>query len=216
MALSAKEVGQYAWDAGIREFSALRDFIAIAGAESTFNPKARSEGGKGTSYGLWQINVAAHSLSSLGISKPEDLYDPATNAKAMYKVSNGGKDKGPWKSSDNAYRLSFLPEAAIAAEYIGLKNGGAGGVAAGIVGGAEAAAGAASAAGNALTDISGALTKVSAWGSDRNNWVRVAKVVLGGGLILIGLGITVRGQAMGFLPVGKIGKLAAGLAKGGK
>jgi murein DD-endopeptidase MepM/ murein hydrolase activator NlpD len=71
------------------------------------------------SYGLWQINMIGSlgpaRLKEFGISRYEDLFDPATNAKAAYKVYKS-RGYGAW----SVYKpvggrppkyLQFLPEA---------------------------------------------------------------------------------------------------------
>ncbi|MCK9250997.1 MAG: phage tail tape measure protein [Solirubrobacteraceae bacterium] len=63
---------------------------AIAGGESTYNPRAHATRGE-DSRGLWQINLDAH-----GWARKWNLWDPVTNAKAMHRVSGGGKNWGPW------------------------------------------------------------------------------------------------------------------------
>lgn len=66
---------------------------AIAMAESSGNPRAVGDLNVGGSYGLWQINRAAHPQYD-----EQDLFDPTYNAKAMLAVSNGGSNWGPWST----------------------------------------------------------------------------------------------------------------------
>jgi hypothetical protein len=75
--------------------------VAIAGAESTFNPRAHNPRGADNSYGLGQINMLGamgpDRRAKLGISSNEELFDIATNAKAMKLVfDEAGGSWSPW------------------------------------------------------------------------------------------------------------------------
>lgn len=65
-----------------------------------------------------------------------------------------------------------------------------------------------------LTGLDDAVSKAGAWASDRNNWVRVAKVVAGGALIIVGLAnlaVKPAAQIAGAVaPVGKLAKKVGG------
>lgn len=80
--------------------------VAIAGAESGFNPHARLVSPVEDSRGLWQINTYAH---------PEwaksNLYDPATDARAMIAVSNHGRNWGPWSTFTSGRYKAFMSRA---------------------------------------------------------------------------------------------------------
>lgn len=93
-ALSVQQTYNLARQAGFDEQHA-RQMVAIAQRESSLNP-----GVVGTispnerSYGLWQINtkdpqVWARVQAATGITSPEQLKDPLTNAKAAYALWNG-------------------------------------------------------------------------------------------------------------------------------
>lgn len=87
---------------------------AIAIAESGGNPRAHNPTPPDNSYGLWQINM----LGSLGparrrqfgISKNEDLFDPATNARAAYLVSSGGTNWRPWTTYTSGRYRRYLTQ----------------------------------------------------------------------------------------------------------
>lgn len=85
---------------------------AIAQAESSGNPGAYNGAGKDNSYGLWQINMIGamgpQRRAQLGISSNDQLYDPATNARAMYMVSNGCTSFSPWSTFINGAYQRFL------------------------------------------------------------------------------------------------------------
>lgn len=89
---------------------ALQTAFGIAKRESggrpdAFNPD-RSTGDQ--SYGLFQINMLGSMgparRRQFGLKRNEDLLDPVRNAKAAYRMSNGGKDFGAWGIGPNAYR----------------------------------------------------------------------------------------------------------------
>lgn len=82
---------------------------AIAQAESSgnaraYNPEtaAGTPAGKG-SYGLWQIYLKAHPEYA-----GQSLYDPATNAAAMYAVSGGCQNWSPWSTYKNGAYQNYL------------------------------------------------------------------------------------------------------------
>jgi len=81
---------------------------AIAQAESSgnvraYNPETKARGGTPAgqgSYGLWQIYLKAHPEFA-----GQNLYDPATNAAAMYRVSRGCTSFTPWSTfTQNLYQ----------------------------------------------------------------------------------------------------------------
>lgn len=92
----------------------LKMAYAIAMAESSGNARAHN-GNAGTgdnSYGLFQINMLGgmgpERRARYGLSSNEALYDPLTNAKVAYKMSNGGKNWGPWSTyKTGAYRQYY-------------------------------------------------------------------------------------------------------------
>lgn len=104
-----KNLVQILWDAGFRG-KGLRTAYGIVMRESggradAYNPN-RSTGDD--SYGLFQINMLGNMGASrrkqFGLRSNEDLFDPLTNAKAAFRMSNGGKDWGAWGIGPNAYR----------------------------------------------------------------------------------------------------------------
>ena len=96
------------YQAGFRGNS-LRTAWAVAMKESTGRPTAYN-GNRYTgdnSYGLFQINM----LGSLGpsrrasfhIKSNNELFNPLVNAKAAYKMSNGGKNWSAWDIDSSGY-----------------------------------------------------------------------------------------------------------------
>jgi len=113
--LPVEEIYRYALLAGFSPDQAAT-MTAIALAESSGNTGANNTSGE-DSRGLWQINAASHPEFN-----GQDLYDPLTNAKAAFSVSNGGQDISPWTTAhgigDAAY-LQYRDEAELAARLAG-------------------------------------------------------------------------------------------------
>jgi len=92
----------------------LKMAYAIAMAESGGNARAHN-GNAGTgdnSYGLFQINMLGgmgpERRARYGLSSNDALYDALTNAKVAYKMSNGGKNWGPWSTyGSGAYKQYY-------------------------------------------------------------------------------------------------------------
>jgi lysozyme-like protein len=90
--LSRAQVYQYAINAG---FNPVQAEIAtsIAMIESSGNPLAHNPNDPQGSFGLWQINQAAHP-GTIG-----QALDPQQAANLAYQISNGGTNWWPWKNS---------------------------------------------------------------------------------------------------------------------
>lgn len=98
---------------------ALKIAYAIAMAESGGNARAYNGKGPDNSYGLFQINMLGNMgparRKQYGLSSNDDLFDPLTNAKVAFKLSNGGKNWQPWatytgsdgKGSDGPWRTYY-------------------------------------------------------------------------------------------------------------
>lgn len=94
MRLTLEQTYAVARNAGFPPETA-RKMVAIAQRESGLNPAVRGtiNAAKETSYGLWQINWKDAGIRALlirnGITEPEMLYDPATNARAAALLWGG-------------------------------------------------------------------------------------------------------------------------------
>ncbi len=90
--LSADQIRQYASGAGFAGDD-LNIAVAVALAESGGNPRAYNGVGRDNSYGLWQINMIGSlgpaRRKQFGLSSNDQLYDPATNARAAYAIKKG-------------------------------------------------------------------------------------------------------------------------------
>jgi hypothetical protein len=115
--LTGEDVARYAYNAGFRGENLVKA-VAIAYRESrwnagSYNPNAAT---KDLSFGLMQINMIDNlgpsRRTQFGISSNEELYDPAVNMRAAFKMS-GGTDFYAWgsyKGKDPMY--STNPDAA--------------------------------------------------------------------------------------------------------
>jgi hypothetical protein len=92
--LTLREIYNVARAAGFSPEQAVT-FAAIAKAESGGNPNAHNPRGE-DSRGLWQINVRADQARA---TKWGNLYDPLSNARAAYAISNQGRDMRPWTTT---------------------------------------------------------------------------------------------------------------------
>lgn len=67
--------------------------VAVALAESGGNPRAYNGAGRDNSYGLWQINMIGSlgpaRRKQFGLTSNDQLYDPATNARAAFAIKKG-------------------------------------------------------------------------------------------------------------------------------
>lgn len=89
--LSDAQLAEFARQGGFSA-SEIPTAVAIAKAESGANPRAHN-GNASTgdnSYGLWQINMIGsmgpNRRKAFGITTNEQLFDPATNARAAHQV----------------------------------------------------------------------------------------------------------------------------------
>lgn len=178
---TAQSIASLAAGAGFTG-SQVATATAIALAESSGNTAAL--GDNGTSYGLWQIHLPAHPELA-----GENLFDPATNAKAAYTVYQH-QGWGAWSTYNGPAYFRALPAAQAAA-------GGTATLASatfdpagtarnlldqtGVVAGATAAIQQA----GAVSGFIGNLADPAVWG-------RVLKVVVGGVAILVGVALVVK------------------------
>lgn len=194
---------------------------AIAMAESGGNQAAVVNDSDDYSFGLWQINMKGSMGPSrramYGLSKNEDLLDPATNARVMSSISHQGANFNAWTTYtsgkyktflNNTVKLSDLPLPIPGTAITGFLPDSVPGIGTSL----EVL--------DTVTKIGGAVTNTARWISNPQNWVRIAYVI-GGGLLVYAAVETlvlpysskVVGKVMGVAgPGGKISKVA-GAAK---
>lgn len=89
----------------------LRMAWAIVQKESSSRPYAHNDNPAtgDNSYGLFQINMfkslEASRLKKYDLENNEELFDPITNAKIAYQISNGGKNWSAWTTFDTASKI---------------------------------------------------------------------------------------------------------------
>ena len=80
----------------------LKQAWAVVMKESTGRPMAHNQNSRtgDNSYGLFQINMIGSMgparLTQYGLSSNEELFDPLTNARIAYIISEGGNNWSPW------------------------------------------------------------------------------------------------------------------------
>lgn len=113
-ALSRDQLTQLLINAGFKKNSnTLNTMIGIAYAESGGDPSKYNGVNRDSSYGIWQINMKGDLGPSrrkqFGISSNDQLFDPATNAKAAYIVyKNSGLDA--WTTYKNGEYLKHMDQ----------------------------------------------------------------------------------------------------------
>jgi hypothetical protein len=103
--LTKSQIAGYAQGAGLSG-SALQIATAIALAESGGDTAVINPGHSGDveySVGLWQINLLAHPQYTV-----MQMQDPLQNARAMFAISNGGKNWIPWGTYTSGRYLQFM------------------------------------------------------------------------------------------------------------
>lgn len=80
---------------------------AVAVKESTLRPFAHNK--SSNCYGLFQINMTGsmgpNRREKYGLESNEDLFNPLTNAKVAYQMSNGGKNWSSWSTDKSALKI---------------------------------------------------------------------------------------------------------------
>jgi Lysozyme like domain len=116
--ISGAKVAQAAHNAGFRD-DLLVTMVAIARAESGWDPAAHNAKPPDDSYGLWQINMLGkmgpERREKLGIESNDALFDPATNARAAMLIH---KQQGlrAWSVFKHGTYEKFLDDARTAVE----------------------------------------------------------------------------------------------------
>lgn len=99
--LAAEHLKDILYEVGFRG-DGLKKAWATAMKESTGRPLAhnRNSNTGDNSYGLFQINMIGSlgpaRLKQFGLSNNKELFDPHTNARVAFEISNGGKDWSAW------------------------------------------------------------------------------------------------------------------------
>jgi Lysozyme like domain len=200
--LTSRQVAALAYDAGWRGNNVITA-TAIAHAESGNRTDAVGPTlscGQGA-QGLFQINVCVNHCSN--------PTDPKANTACAYRVfrSQGWNAWSTYKSG--AYK-QYIMDATQAYQGAGnqsqvneiLKSIGIG------LGYVPGASGLTDLASNPVLQgfqsIITFMNRIGSWISNADNWVRVMKVIVGGVVIIVGLGIVAKDTGLNNLPAGKI------------
>jgi hypothetical protein len=209
--LTSDQIALYAAAAGAPD---PRLAAAIAMAESGGNTSAHNALPPDDSYGLWQINMIGAGgpdrRRALGITTNAQLYDPATNARAMMLVSGGGTNFTPWSAYTSGRYQKYLPA--------GSSTGTGGMVPAGWVPSpgdlltlpGDIVGGLIDGGGNILSggwDALKWLSKAGLWLGKASNWLRIAYVIGGGALVVVGLALVAKDTELQ-TAAGQLGKIA--------
>lgn len=162
-----------------RDRPTLERAVAVALAESSGNVKIVNS--IGCCVGLFQINVKAHKQYSVA-----QMQDPQQNANAAWAISNEGRNWKPWEAFTNGAYLLHMPAAKIGVTKFYNRNPSS------------------DPDNNALVpdqleqplDQLGSLAqfpaKITAWISNRDNIIRLAKVLVGVGIVFVGVAVVAR------------------------
>lgn len=99
--LTPEELKDLLYEVGFRG-ERLREAWGTVMKESTGRPKSHNKNRNtgDNSYGLFQINMidslGPARLEKYGLESNEDLFNPITNAKIAFQMSNGGKNWSAW------------------------------------------------------------------------------------------------------------------------
>lgn len=193
MAMTQSEIYSLALSVGLSPAKA-KVAAAIAMAESSGNPNAHNPIPPDDSYGLWQINMykglGPDRRKQFGLSANSDLFNPATNAKAMASISSKGGNFSAWSTYTNGRYQKYL-SAPVAdqtkdpgfLETINQWTRNLVGAGAGAVPGVSEAASVAGGVGAIAENTS----KAAVWLSNSENWVRIAYVTAGTVVAIAGL-----------------------------
>lgn len=183
--LTAAEIAQVASAAGFgKDESTLATAVAVALAESSGRTTAVSP--TGCCYGLWQINVNVHPYTK------EQMQDPAQNAAAAWKISNGGTNWKPWSAYTNGSYLLYLTSARTASRARTSNEGGS----TPQQSGGDILIDDFTDAVDSIQGITYPIAATKAWLSDRNNIFRIVKVLAGGAIAVLGLKMVVKEPVM--------------------
>lgn len=110
--------------AGLTDRAKLITAVAIAGAESGWNPAAvgdvaLADSVWGPSLGLWQIRSLRADYGSGRARDAERLHDPEFNARAMVEISANGTNWRPWSVWTNGAYRDRIAQATAAVDALG-------------------------------------------------------------------------------------------------
>jgi hypothetical protein len=184
--------------------------VAVALAESGGDPKKRGDTSLqtsewGPSIGLWQIR-SLNAEKGHGTTRDEIAnLDPQTNANHAYSIWKS-QGWGPWSAHNNRTYLLYMPVASAgASDYYTVNPGKAAGDTVDAV-----TPDAVKNAADAALQIAKEPVRVLEWLTQQGTQIRIGKVIVGGGLVVVGLYIFARPVVQPAINAGaKVGKVAA-------
>lgn len=186
--LTAAEIAQVARNAGFgKDESTLATAVAVALAESSGRTSAVSP--TGCCHGLWQINVEVHPYTKT------QMQDPAQNAAAAWKISNGGTNWKPWSAYTNKSYLLYMSSARKASRAPTSNDG----TTTPQQSGGDVLIDELTGAVDGIQGITYPIAATKEWLSDRNNIFRIVKVLAGGAIAILGLKLIVKQPAMAII-----------------
>jgi hypothetical protein len=212
MSLSQSEMYSLARKAGLPDASA-KVAAAIGMAESGGNPNDHNTDAStgDNSYGLWQINMLGSMgptrRTQFGLKTNDDLFDPATNARAMSILSHQGQNFNAWttyKGSKKYMQFMGNPVSTVSVANVSLIPSLPDAIGGTINSSLQAM--------QALVKGVSALEHTATWVSNPQNWIRVAYVIGGSVIAVAGLGYVIKSTTAGSAAIEggkKIGKTAA-------
>lgn len=114
--LSPSQLAQYASNAGFKG-QALNKIVAISLAESGGNTQAYGDQNLGKSFGVLQVNQAAHGAAAQAALNPQYAFNYA------YGLSKGGTNFRDWTVYKTGAYTQYLPQATAGAAQVGAANG---------------------------------------------------------------------------------------------
>jgi hypothetical protein len=201
--LTDAQLAGYAKNAGFTG-NGLVMAVAVALAETRGHPTATAHNPvpPDDSYGPWQINMygalGPERRKAFGLSKNEDLYNVATNAKAAYAISSGGKRFGAWSTYTAGIYLGYLPRARKAANAPDTSGGNSSG---------DASGGGVVQASNPFS-FPGQVIDFFTFITDPITWMRAGMLIAGGLLLLFALNGVSGGAVTDLIPQARVLKMA--------
>lgn len=108
MAYTLAQLVAFAEGAGFQGDQA-KTIAAISFAESSGNPYAINYSDPGGSYGLTQVNAAAHGAGAVNtLGNPQEAFAQA------FSISNGGTNFTPWSTFNNGAYLPYASQLGLA------------------------------------------------------------------------------------------------------
>jgi hypothetical protein len=125
--------------------SAAQTMYAIVMAESGANTTAHNNKRPDDSYGLAQVNMidslGPQRMQQFGLKSATDLFDPLTNLKVAYALSNGGTNFSPWTTYTSGKYQQYMGQTGAQVHSSGATWGGGGSGGSGGFGGGGSASG---------------------------------------------------------------------------